>query len=204
VGHIRGDFVAADNLVCATEVCADLVDPNLSNQVLGLPIEDRYSFNFGGSSQVLDHALTSTATDPFVRGFNFARGNADSPDNLVNEETTVLRSSDHDGLVLFLAKDSDQDSVLDDADYCPGTVIPEGVPTVRLGTNRWALTDGDFDFDTTSSKGKGKGPARSYSIADTAGCSCEQIIDAQGLGKGHSKFGCSIGAMDNWISFVNP
>ena len=202
IGHIRGDFVATDNLVCATEVCADLVDPNLSNQVLGLPVEDRYSFNFGGSSQVLDHALTSTATDPFVRGFDFARGNADSPDNLVNEETTVLRSSDHDGLVLFLDKDFDKDGVLDDADYCPDTVIPEGVPTVRLGTNRWALTDGDFDFDTTAPNGKG--PGRSYSTAGTAGCSCEQIIDAQGLGDGHSKFGCSISAMDDWISFVNP
>jgi len=202
VGHIRGDFVAADELVCATEVCVDLVDPNFTNQVLGLPAANRYSFNFEGSSQVLDHALTSIATDPFVRGFEFARGNADVPNSLINEETTVLRSSDHDGLVLFLAKDSDQDGVLDDADFCPDTLIPEGVPTRELGTNRFALTDGDFIFDTTASKGKG--PGRSYSTADTAGCSCEQIIDAQGLDDGHSKFGCSIGAMDDWVSFVNP
>jgi len=41
-------------------------------------------------------------------------------------------------------------------------------------------------------------------MGDTAGCSCEQIIDAQGLGNGHTKFGCSIGAMQNWISLVNP
>lgn len=202
VGHIRGDFVATDELVCATEVCVDLVAPNLTNQVLGIPAEDRYSFNFGGSSQVLDHALTSTATDSFVRGLEFARGNADSPNSLVNEDTTVLRSSDHDGLVLFLAKDSDQDGVLDDTDYCPDTVIPEGAPTIRLGTNRFALTDGDFSFDTTAPKGNG--PGRSYSTTDTAGCSCEQIIDAQGLGNGHSKFGCSIGVMDGWASFVNP
>jgi hypothetical protein len=202
VGHIRGDFVIADNLVCVTESCIDLVNPNLTNQVLNLPAEERYSFNFEGSSQTLDHALTTTATDAFVRGLEFARGNADSPNNLVNEDTTVLRSSDHDGLVLFLAQDSDQDGVNDDSDYCPDTAIPEGVPTVKLGTNRWALTDGNFDFDTTAPKGKG--PDRSYSTTDTAGCSCEQIIEAQGLGQGHTKFGCSIDVMDGWVSFVNP
>ncbi len=202
VGHIRGDFIATDNLVCATAPCADLVNPDLANQVLSLPAEDRYSFNFEGSSQTLDHALTTTATDFYIRGFGFARGNADSPNNLVNEDTTVLRSSDHDGLVLFLFKDADQDGVTDDADYCPETAIPEAIPTRKLGTNRWALTDGDFSFDTTAPNGKG--PGRSYSTTDTAGCSCEQIVAAQGLGKGHSKFGCSIEVMDDWVSFVNP
>ncbi|NND47427.1 MAG: hypothetical protein HKN55_07150 [Woeseiaceae bacterium] len=202
VGHIRGDFVAADNLVCSTEVCVDLVNPDLTNQVLSLPPEERYSFNFEGNSQTLDHALTTAATDPFVRGLEFGRGNADSPNNLLNEDTTALRSSDHDGLVLFLAKDTDQDGVTDDADVCADTVIPEGVPTVRLGENRWALVDGDFEFDTTAPNGNG--PGRSYSTTDTGGCSCEQIIAAQGLGEGHSKFGCSIGAMDGWASFVNP
>ena len=84
------------------------------------------------------------------------------------------------------------------ADACPGTVIPEGVPTVRLGTNRWALVDDDFEFDTTAPDGKG--PDRSYSTADTGGCSCEQIIGALGLGTGQEKFGCSIGTMDGWVA----
>ena len=84
------------------------------------------------------------------------------------------------------------------ADACPGTVIPEGVPTVKLGTNRWALVDEDFEFDTTASEGKG--PGRSYSIADTDGCSCGQIIAALDLGKGHKKFGCSIDAMNGWVA----
>ena len=103
-------------------------------------------------------------------------------------------------LVLFLAKDSDQDGVLDDADFCPDTVIPEGVPTNGLGKNRFALVDGDFVFDTNAPNGEG--PGRSYSTTDTAGCSCEQIIDARNLGNGHTKFGCSIDEMDSWVSFV--
>jgi hypothetical protein len=104
--------------------------------------------------------------------------------------------------------DADGDGVLDYDDYCPGTVIPEDVPTVDLKPNHWALmTDGDdddgdfFEFDTVI-KGKGKGANRSYWIEDTAGCSCEQIIAAQGLGGGHAKHGCSISAMDDWVEFL--
>ena len=56
----------------------------------------------------------------------------------------------------------------------------------------------------TVTKGKGKGPDRSYTTTDTAGCSCEQIIAAQGLGIGHTYRGCSISAMDDWVELVNP
>jgi len=97
--------------------------------------------------------------------------------------------------------DTDGDGVLDDVDFCEDTVIPEGEPTVRLNPNHWALIDDDSVFDTVI-KGKDKGPNRSYWIEDTAGCSCEQIIAAQGLGGGHAKHGCSISAMDDWVEFV--
>ena len=119
--------------------------------------------------------------------------------NDASEAVLPLRSSDHDGLVLFLTKDVDGDGVNDDADICPMTTIPE-MPAVGLGTNRFALTDDDFEFDTSAPNGKG--PGRSYSTEDTAGCSCSQIIEAKGLGKGQEKFGCSIGVMDNWVRSV--
>jgi hypothetical protein len=100
--------------------------------------------------------------------------------------------------------DRDGDGVLDNFDVCPGTVIPEGVPTKKLKNKRWALTDGDFLFDTVIT-GNGKGSNRSYTTADTAGCSCEQIIVAQGIvGKSNLKNGCSSGVMDAWIDLVRP
>jgi len=99
--------------------------------------------------------------------------------------------------------DDDGDGVPNGDDFCSDTKIPEGVPTVRLNPNHWALTDNDYDFDTLI-KGKDKGPNRSYITGDTAGCSCEQIIAAQGLGGGHEKHGCSISAMDDWIELVTP
>ena len=92
--------------------------------------------------------------------------------------------------------------MLDGDDLCLGTVIPESVPTRRLGRNRFALVDGDQDFDTAPAIGRG--PGVSFTTADTVGCSCEQIIEQLALGKGHSKFGCSISAMETWIVLVNP
>lgn len=97
--------------------------------------------------------------------------------------------------------DADGDGVDDADDVCPDTVIPESVPTVRLGVNRFALVDDDGSFDTTAPGGKG--PRKAFTIQDTAGCSCEQIIARLGLGQGHTKFGCSIGAMQTWIDSLN-
>ena len=69
VGHIRGVFDPADSLLSG----ADLVDPDLMNQVFSLPEGERYSFIFRGNSQVLDHALTSMPLDLRMRGLQYAR-----------------------------------------------------------------------------------------------------------------------------------
>jgi photosystem II stability/assembly factor-like uncharacterized protein len=95
-----------------------------------------------------------------------------------------------------LIPDEDGDGVPDDEDACPGTVIPEEVPFFRLGVNRWALVDDDTVFDTVAPPGGG--PELSFTIEDTAGCSCEQIIEARGLGHGHRRLGCSTGVMQSW------
>jgi hypothetical protein len=85
---------------------------------------------------------------------------------------------------------------------CLNTTIPEGVPTQRLGQNRFALMDGDTTFDSHSPKGQAA--RRTFTLQDTAGCSCEHIIAQAGLGQGHAKFGCSLGAMEEWAQSLNP
>jgi len=195
-GQMKGEVVPEDNLLSGP----DLVDPNLLNQVLMIDAGERYSFIFQGNAQTLDHALTSSGLDELVRDFQFGRGNSDAAVDLINDDTTPLRSSDHDGLVLFLAKDSDGDGVTDDLDVCPATLIPEGAAMTKLGVNRWALHDDNREFDTTVSNGVG--PQLAFDIFDTAGCSCEQIVEKQHLGKGHMKFGCSIGVMQNWVEMI--
>lgn len=212
-GIIKGDFDPTQSLVCSTSSCADLVSPNLVDEVNNIEPAERYSFIFRdsgnqdgsrGDAQILDHAMTNQWLSGLVTGLEFARGNADAAEELVNDDGTlddlVLRASDHDGFVLYLFQDEDRDGVSDNLDACLMTTLPENVPTKSLGVNRFADVDGDGVFDTTAPKGKG--PKKSFSIHDTAGCSCEQIIDAQKLGKGHTKFGCSIGAMENWLDEV--
>lgn len=98
IGQIRGEVVPADNLLSGPE----LVDPPLTNQILSLPAEERYSYIFGGTAQVLDHALTTVATDRLVRHFAYGRGNTDAAPVLINDAGTALRSSDHDGFVLAI------------------------------------------------------------------------------------------------------
>jgi HlyD family secretion protein len=104
--------------------------------------------------------------------------------------------SDGEGDVCDDCTDADGDGVCIEDDICSGTSLPD-VPSVSLGVNRWADTDGDGVFDTVS-KGKGKGPGRSYTLEDTQGCSCADIIAACGVGDGHDKYGCSISVMDDW------
>ncbi len=192
VGQIAGTSVESDNLLWEP---SPVVIP-MTNQVTSVAANQQYSFVFNGSAQVLDHALTSSNLSTMVSGFEFARGNADSPANLVNDDSTALRSSDHDGLVLYITKDADNDSVADAFDVCPATNIPETAPSKGLKPNHFALLNGDLVFDSI---GKAKG---SYSVTDTAGCSCEQIVEKQGLGKGLLKHGCSSGVMKEWVREV--
>jgi hypothetical protein len=96
--------------------------------------------------------------------------------------------------------DADGDRVCGDVDMCAGTAIPEtDVPSKELGVNRFALVDADNIFDTVNPKGKG--PGKFFTTIETGGCSCEQILAANpGEQKGHWKFGCSIGVMEDWIA----
>jgi predicted extracellular nuclease len=207
LGVIAGSFDPLQSLVCNEVGCMpDLVEPNLDIQTFWVADQERYSFIFAGNAQALDHALTSQELADEISGIEYGRGNADAAVDLINDDGSVstgnlpLRSSDHDGLVVYIVNDEDGDGVPNNSDACPATALPESVPTTALGTNRFADTNGDGVFETTNPRGKG--PEKSFDLEDTAGCSCEQIIEAQGLGDGHVKFGCSISAVEDWVELI--
>lgn len=106
--------------------------------------------------------------------------------------------------------DIDGDGVCGDVDYCAATIsdADAGVPQMSLGTNRWAELDGDGVFETRQRGFPGhwdadEGIYRPFSMADTAGCSCAQIIDELNKGAGHVKHGCSISAMQDWTAYID-
>ena len=146
MGQVTGNPDPAGALIPAT----DEVNPNLTNQTLNMPPGERYSFVFDGSAQSLDHAVTSSGMDFWVRGAQHARGNSDAPFGFDDDPTTALRSSDHDGTVLFVMGDNDGDGFPDDGDSCvasstDATVIIDGCDSAAendLFSNGCRISDG--------------------------------------------------------------
>jgi hypothetical protein len=88
--------------------------------------------------------------------------------------------------------DADSDGVPDVLDQCQNTNVPESAPVSgSLGQTRYALRNG-VKFSM------GPKAKIEFTTSDTAGCSCEQIVAALGVGKGHLKYGCSKGVMKAW------
>jgi hypothetical protein len=108
-----------------------------------------------------------------------------------------------DACALDPEDDEDADGICGDVDVCSGTVLPESMPAWKLHKNHYADVDGDGVFETKSSWCGGHGPQATFTLEDTAGCTCEQIADELNLGCGHVKHGCSKGVMQYWIWLVN-
>jgi predicted extracellular nuclease len=70
----------------------------LTNQWNTTPAEERYSFNFQGLLQTLDHVLVNDAVDPLVVGFQYAHLDND----YYERGDSAAKVSDHDPPVLTL------------------------------------------------------------------------------------------------------
>jgi len=78
-------------------------------------------------------------------------------------------------------------------DVCPGTVLPDE-PTDELKKNRYRATVEGFESDDG---------VVVATLADTGGCSGSQIITEAGLGTGHSRFGITSSALQDWIDSLD-
>lgn len=99
----------------------------------------------------------------------------------------------------FVDPDTDDDGIPNSVDLCPETFSTDpNVPTSRHGTNRWIWEGSDWVTNA-------KGVEKYFTIEETQGCSCEQILDVL-VEKtdlpfdGHYKFGCSQSVVEDWIS----
>ena len=97
--------------------------------------------------------------------------------------------------------DEDGDGVVDEVDKCAGTVLPE-TPLEELRPNHLADLDGDLIFETnTGSAAAHLIEDSAYSLVDSYGCSCEQILYCKpGNNNGEQKWGCTAGTMDTWVN----
>jgi hypothetical protein len=203
---LSGADLTNANLSVATLKGADLTGTFLADAVLlGTDLTGAILDRIDLTGAVLRAAILTDATgipSSILKAVWFF---TECPDRSLSEDHKSSNDPDGtcDGHFLPLnANDADGDGVDDDLDACPDTPrLPEAVPTEHLGTNRFVDLNGDGVFDTTAPQGTG--PQKSFTLEQTAGCSCEQIIEQLELGEGHVKYGCSISALEEWISLVN-
>jgi hypothetical protein len=89
------------------------------------------------------------------------------------------------------SSDADGDGVADDVDECPATTDDA---FAHPRPNHWYLEGGIF-VQVAPAKS-----SAAYTIDDTRGCSCLQIVAALELGKGHRLNGCSNSVMETWVA----
>jgi PKD repeat protein len=98
IGAIKGAPAPAANVVLAT---GDLVNPNLTDLVDSHTADQRYSYVFEGSAQVLDHILVNEKALAVKSRFAIARLDADFPEVYRNDANRPERISDHDAPVAY-------------------------------------------------------------------------------------------------------
>lgn len=103
--------------------------------------------------------------------------------------------------------DCDNDKVLDAQDFCLNTT-PDTTSDYfsnPWGVNRWYYDGSNWVQQLNKQQ---KGGSRSFTMADTHGCSCKQILDLLknvGLGEfgGHYKYGCSTSILEDFKKDIN-
>lgn len=93
--------------------------------------------------------------------------------------------------------DSDGDGVFDDVDMCLGSVADD----ISLNPNQYAQNVDFGPFEV----GPNNNQSIVYDMSTTFGCTCKQIVEELGAGKGHLKKGCSPSLMEEWTGVsANP
>jgi predicted extracellular nuclease len=100
IGSILGTPTPAEYVTLAG---ADLVNPDLTDLVNTLSADERYSYTYDGSAQVLDHIIVNSHALQRLTRMHYARMNADFPESYRWVATRPERLSDHDAPVAYFA-----------------------------------------------------------------------------------------------------
>lgn len=99
---LLGDFNATPDRLGGVDVLGMLQATGMQDVDERLPEAERYSYVHDCRAEALDHLLLSPALLPAMSRVAVSRGNAGVYGRREAEDRSALRSSDHDGLVLYL------------------------------------------------------------------------------------------------------
>ncbi|MAT96616.1 MAG: hypothetical protein CL608_05685 [Anaerolineaceae bacterium] len=141
---VLGDF---NDYEQAPPLLALAEDGNLENVLLRLPDETRYSYVFGGVSQLIDGIFVSPALQDNVAEVVILHVNADYPDALavdVSQAALPFKTTDHDLPLLILQLDelpTPEPNVVATAvsEPTPSSIEPGEPPAVNNGWIWWLL-----------------------------------------------------------------
>jgi predicted extracellular nuclease len=98
IATIKGTPTADDQMV--VDASPDVVNPDFINLSDGLPPDQRYSFIFEGTPQLIDHQIINTVAASYLQRYHIARNNSDFPEVpgalVANDTSRPERNSDHD------------------------------------------------------------------------------------------------------------
>lgn len=154
IGTILGTPAPADQVVSAS---SDLVNPNQTDLLDTLVTDQRYSYNFDGNAQTLDHIIVNPPALALLTRFAYARNDSDFAVKNY-ESTNELRIADHDQPVAYFS--------LNEPTAANGVVrgritTPDGAPLAGAVVNlsgsqsRKTITDtnGGYHFDNVATSG---------------------------------------------------
>jgi predicted extracellular nuclease len=130
----------------------DLVDPDLLNLYVLEPEDQRYSFEFDGNAQSLDHILINQALGAAVGAYalDHARINADFPETNRSNPDSASRLADHDPAIAYFSIASADLAVTIDASPASveaGQAMTWNATVVNQGGSEAAYPGVGFAFD---------------------------------------------------------
>lgn len=151
MGTVTG-MPSADNATAVSGDGADLVDPDLLNLFVEEPAEQRYSFEFDGNVQSLDHILINQALGASVGAFalDHARINADFPEVDRNDANSPSRLADHDPAMAYFSVASADLAITataSPASVAPGATITFDANVANNGPDAAEFPGVGFAFD---------------------------------------------------------
>lgn len=131
MGTVTG-LPAADNQTAVAGDGVDYVAQDLLNLFVEESADQRYSFEFDGNAQSLDHVLINQALGASASAVDLdhARINADFPEILRGNTGTVARLADHDPVVAYV--DVAAADLALTANATPSTVAPGSMMTFEV------------------------------------------------------------------------